>query len=263
MVPDAQLAPRGRDVRCGRCKHEWFVAAPVLESEGDDWDPLAMAAETAAAKTDGIEEALPPSFAAEEAPPAELAEADPADIASSVAVESTSEAPSTPASEEAPSPAAKQVPSLKPWAISKLPFMIAAPTLALLALILIFVAHYNAWAHVPVLKSIYSAVGAKPTDGLAIDELSMQKEEHDGKTNYILAGSISNHSATDRTVPTVRVTLLDAKGKSMWSRKYPVKELLKGGDVYPFRITNVETTQGANVATIQVDLGNSIQLMLR
>jgi hypothetical protein len=59
------------------------------------------------------------------------------------------------------------------------------------------------------------------------------------------------------------VLLKNQHGESVWGREYPVNQELEAGEVYPFRITNVETNLASSVATIAVDMGNSLQLMVR
>jgi predicted Zn finger-like uncharacterized protein len=157
----------------------------------------------------------------------------------------------------------RKMPSLRLSSIPKFPLMMATPVLALLWLTLAFVGHYPTWMGAPVLGSIYKTFGIQSTEGLRFDEVTMQRVEKDGKTNYILAGSIANQSSVERIVPSVRVALNDTKGKKLWTREYVVNETIKGGDVYPFRIANVETTFGDKVSSIVVDVGHPLQLMMR
>lgn len=112
------------------------------------------------------------------------------------------------------------------------------------------------WAYFP---SWYGSTA----DGLVFDEVTMEREEMEGRTRFIIAGSIANHDAVPRTVPLVRVELKNDKGKVVWARAYPVGERLDAGQVYPFRIDNVETSFAGSVATIVLDIGNSMELMAR
>ena len=59
---------------------------------------------------------------------------------------------------------------------------------------------------------------------------------------------------------------MQLKGKDggvLWERDYEVNEMLKPGEVYPFRIDNVETAFAASVTSIVVDVGHNLQLMMR
>jgi predicted Zn finger-like uncharacterized protein len=141
------------------------------------------------------------------------------------------------------------------------PFMVAVPVLALLWLILALYAYYPGWQ--PRLGGVYALLGATTTQGLAFADVSMQPLTNGGKTNYVIGGSISNQSAEERLVPTVRVQLKGKDGGVLWERDYEVNEMLKPGEVYPFRIDNVETAFAASVTSIVVDVGHNLQLMMR
>lgn len=141
--------------------------------------------------------------------------------------------------------------------------MIAAPILALLWFTFAFMSHASRWTDAPVIGGMYRLFGATSTKGLAFAELKMEREEEESKTRFILSGKIVNHATVERTVPIVRVLLKDKDGGEVWARKYPVNIALKPGEDYPFRIVNVETSFGEKVETVVIDLGNSMELMLR
>ena len=143
------------------------------------------------------------------------------------------------------------------------PFIIATPVLAALWLVLSFMTYFPSWSNAPGLSSLYNAFGVEPLDGLAFADVNMEREQEGSKTKFILSGSIRNNTSEARAVPTVRVLLKNKEDKILWSREYPVNTELKAGDVYPFRITNVETAFAKSVSSIVVDMGNSLQLMAR
>ena len=91
----------------------------------------------------------------------------------------------------------------------------------------------------------------------------MTRETEEGKTRFIFSGNVVNHADVVRKLPLVHVALKDKAGHAVWGRDYPVNIELKAGEVYPFRIVNVETSFGDSVATIILDLGHSLQLMMR
>lgn len=164
---------------------------------------------------------------------------------------------------EAVPPIANAVPALVKRSIPVLPFQIATGVFAALWLVLAFFAYFPKGMHAPVFSSIYAMFGAKPIDGLRFSDLHMNREEGDGKTQFIVSGSITNQSSETHTVPTVSVKLQDADGELIWSREYPVGEELAGGEVYPFRIANIETAFADKVTRIVLDVGNPLQLRVR
>jgi hypothetical protein len=147
--------------------------------------------------------------------------------------------------------------------INPKPFKIAVPILAAVWLVAAFITYFPRWQQAPVLSGIYAAFGVKPLDGLVFADVNMERAQEGSKTKSILTGSISNHSSAVQAVPTVRVLLKDKNHKTIWGRDYPVNAELKAGDVYPFRITNVETSFAGSVSSIVVDMGNSLQLLVR
>lgn len=162
-----------------------------------------------------------------------------------------------------PVPRGSNLPVIKRSPLNPKPFKIAAPLLAAVWLILAFITYFPKWKDAPVLGGIYRAVGATPTDGLVFADVEMEREQEGPKTKFILSGSVQNHSSGERFVPTVRVKLLDKDNKTLWGREYAVNTKLEAGKVYPFRITNVETAFAKSVSSIVVDMGNSLQLMVR
>ncbi|MFM9889727.1 MAG: zinc-ribbon domain-containing protein [Rickettsiales bacterium] len=172
--------------------------------------------------------------------------------------------PEIPPAAVMPADATASVPAVKRRRLRAKPFKIAAPVLALVWILLAFVAYFPQWQTAPVLSGIYRTLGMQPTDGLVFADVHMEKSVgQGGKTQFILSGSIVNHAATVRTVPTVRVKLKTGDGKTAWSREYAVNVTLKAGEVYPFRIANVETSFAANVTSIVLDVGHALQLMMR
>lgn len=156
------------------------------------------------------------------------------------------------------------VPAVKRRHLRTKPFKIVAPVLALVWAAVAFMAYFPHWQTAPVLSGIYRTLGIESTDGLVFADVHMEKSVGSGgKTQFILAGSIVNHAATSRAVPSVRVKLKTGDGKTVWSREYAVNVTLKAGEVYPFRIANVETSFGSNITSIVLDVGHALQLMMR
>lgn len=143
------------------------------------------------------------------------------------------------------------------------PFMIATPILAALWLVMSLTTYFPRWSAMPVLADIYHMVGIVPLDGLVFADVGMQREQKGNRAKFLLTGSIRNYSSETREVPIVRVILKDSNNKTIWGRSYPVNSKLDAGDVYPFRISNVETSFASNVSSIVVDMGNPLQLAVR
>jgi len=223
QVADQLIPAAGRVVRCSRCTHEWFV-----QPEPRD---------------EAFERFITPEAAPEhEAMP--IFE-DPSPTIAPKRFRATM-----------PAAAPKRVRSARP-------FKIAAPLIAATWLVVAGIAYFPRWSVSPALSGVYEAFGVTPTDGLAFAEVQMQREQEGNKTRFILSGSIRNNSSALRRVASVRVALKGKDNEKIWGREYPVNVELKAGTAYPFRITNVETTFAKNVASIVVDMGNPLQLMVR
>jgi predicted Zn finger-like uncharacterized protein len=230
-VPDALIPPEGRTVRCGKCASEWHT--PGLE----------------------LREQAPPAPAIDEVAPASEI------LAAAPAQDVTEAAPEEPATAAA-APRA-QLPVVRRKAFPLWPFQAAAGVLAAAWLVIALYAYFPKGQFQPGIGAIYSALGVTDTRGLVFADVTMERENLGGRTRFILAGSIANHAAQARMIPTVRVALKDKDGKEVWSRKYAVEQTVKGGEVYPFRIEDVETAFAARATSIVLDIGNSFELVMR
>lgn len=156
-----------------------------------------------------------------------------------------------------------QLPAIATKPLPTLPFFIAIPVLALLWFAAALFANYPSWMGAPGISGIYSMLGATPTDGLAFSKANLAREVEGQRTRFVISGEIANTSDTLRTIPSVRVTLVDAQGDEVASRVYAVNVKVKPGDTYPFRITNMSTSFGDRVHDVVLDLGHDLQLMFR
>ncbi len=270
-IAEVQVPPEGRTVRCSRCRHEWHVekqgAQEVLPPAPTPQAPPAAIEATPPAAVENFTPAADetannePLFVeqVQTTEPEKVEDLDPEFLAQLDAVIAQSEANAGKPAKAAK--AAKVKTARTPIPVK--PFKLAVPALAVLWLVVAFVAYFPSWAELPGLSGIYHALGAKPTDGLVFSDVAMERAQEGSKTKYILSGSIQNHSNMARVVPTVRVLLQDKNGKTIIKRAYPVNAELKAGDTYPFRIANIETAFSASITNIVVDLGNSFQLMVR
>lgn len=238
LVADALVPPGGRTVRCGACKHQWFVGLA---------SPAATIQEVAPGFAEVSEPAAPPS-------PTQTATVDFATLAENAA--------------PMPAPklegaAARKLPVVKKRLLPTWVFASGAGLLATSWLVLAVIAYFPSWQHSLVFTGLYKSIGAVATDGLVFEEVSMEKQKQEGRTQFILAGSIANTAAQLRRLPKVRVELRSAEGKVLWKRNYPVNQTIKAGEVFPFRIEDVQTSFGDRVTTITVDIGNSLELLVR
>lgn len=230
LVNDALIPLEGRDVRCGKCKHTWFVQANPIPMDG-------VAAEKAASQTSPV-----------------FADFDHA-LANASADEAEEMAKS--ASGDAQLPAVQT----KAFAIKRAILPTAGLTVA--ALCMAIMACYPSWKHAPIASGIYGMLGYADTKGLALSDINLVRETNDSKTRFLVSGNVLNRNEEETLLPEVRVSLLDSKGEVMWSRSYVVNKTLSAHDIYPFRITNAETAFGDKVAQVMVDVGNSYEMMVR
>jgi predicted Zn finger-like uncharacterized protein len=229
LVNDALIPSKGREVRCGKCKHNWFFTPPVSSDSP---------------QTDGQPNESPAFAAFDHA----LATATPEQA--SVMAESAGNTAQLPAIARAPF-------SLKRALLPTAALVIIA-TLTALAV------HYPEWKTLPVVGGTYRLAGFADTTGLAFSDMKVTREVTESKTRFIVAGNIINRlDATTVQLPEVRVSLIDSQGKILLSRSYQVNKTMVANDIYPFRVTNVETSFADKVAQVVVDLGNSYEMMVR
>lgn len=262
-VPDGAIPPAGRSVRCSSCKNEWHAMAPaaapkpqpkpvpvpqpepvsVVQPEPDmgvqvDHSFLEELARATEAPNESITDVMP-----EPEPMPDL---------------SVFEEPKV-QPKPSPQPVKKQGFKL-PFPLW--PFKLVAPSIALVWFILAFFAYSPSWVYGP-LSGLYSAFGAVPTDGVVLADVAMQQEKDGQRTRYLISGNIVNQEASERTIPIVRVQMLGKDNKAFWTREYEVNKTLKPGEIYPFRITNAETSFAHNVSQLVVDVGHPMQMMFR
>jgi predicted Zn finger-like uncharacterized protein len=230
LVNDALIPLVGRDVRCGNCKHTWFVSPNPIPMDG-------VTAEKAATQTS-------PVFADFDHA---LANAT-ADEAEDMAMSASADA---------------QLPALQAKAFNMKRAILPTAGLSIAALCMALMAYYPSWKHAPIASGVYGMLGYEDTKGLALSDMNLVRETSDSKTRFLVSGNVMNRNEENTLLPEVRVSLLDSTGEVMWSRSYVVNKTLSANDIYPFRITNAETAFGDKVAQVMVDVGNSYEMMVR
>jgi predicted Zn finger-like uncharacterized protein len=249
-VLDTAVPVQGRAVRCGQCGHEWH-AHPATR---------AAALEAATVQADTVEHAVPPPATALVAPEALPTTEEEILARLEAATQATQQKPKRRVNDRPTRMTDAKVSRLP---TNPLPFKLAAAAFAACWLVLAYFAYFPSLKSLPGFSGVYEAFGATPTDGLVFADVSMEREQEGNRARFILSGSIRNDTSVSREIPSVRVELKDKDAGVMWSREYPVKKELKPGEVYPFRISNVETNFAKNVVHIIVDMGNAMQLMVR
>ena len=257
LVANHLLPPFGRTVKCGSCKHEWH--ATPEDAEPEDAGPQTV---------DGASfESVPTSKTPVTEPVAPAPEANNDDVLEAA---ESADAPAEPESfteaferAAAEQHASRQLPVVVKPKIPTHILKIAAASIAFVWFVVAAHVHFHSWQGLPVLGGISGMFGDSNMGGLRFDSLKLTPQKQGQSTSYLLSGMLINESAAYRTVPVVRVQLKSADNKEVWSREYALDKRLKPGESYPFRISNVKTTFGDQVATVHVDLGNAMQLMFR
>lgn len=248
----------GRMVRCSRCKNAWHVNPWDLKDD----NAVVEAVAPGTAPVQAVNDTMPASVEVE-GESTRMPDPEPAAVLDDDFMKrldkAISDAP--PQGKRRPTPTRRKD-DVKPF-INPRVLKLAAPALAATWFIVAFFAYSPSWSNAPVIGALYSAFGASETEGLVFSDVTMEREQEGSMARFILAGSVRNYSNETRKVPTVRVVLKNKEGSPLWGREYPVNQELKAGEVYPFRITNVETNFAASVARIEVDMGNSMQLLVR
>ncbi|MFZ4125510.1 MAG: zinc-ribbon domain-containing protein [Rickettsiales bacterium] len=247
-VPDGAIPATGRTVRCSACKHQWHALPPIPQEPRNvavDTDFLTELTKV----TDAPEVPETPDVTTQA--PQTVSEEDAKAMAAIEAALSNA-APKSP-----PKPAKPR------FELPLRPFKVAVPALAACWLILAFYAYFPSWANAPIIGSIYRLMGVVPTDGVVLADIAMQPQKEGQRTRFLISGNIVNQEASVRVVPTVRVQMLDRQNDVVWEREYEVNKTLTPGEIYPFRITNAETSFGHNVAQLVVDVGHPLDMMFR
>lgn len=156
----------------------------------------------------------------------------------------------------------KRLPAIPGKPVKAWPFQVAAGVLAASWLVIAIYAYFPGW-HAGMLSGLYSSLGVTDTSDLVFADVAMEREDMEGRTRFLLSGAVANQGSQPRLLPTVRVEVKDDEGKVIWGQKYPVGETIQPGQVYPFRIDNVETSFANRAASIVLDMGNTFELVMR
>lgn len=212
LINAAALQPNGREVRCGRCRHQWFATPAEPEM------PAPEAAPERPLKP------LPPPL-----PPEPTAPVEPRPI-----------------------PRGSNLPAIPKPRRSALGAILGWGLLALVVIGLgVAIAERDSvMAVYPGSRSVYGAVGFEVPaagEGLQINEVTSSRTMQEGLPVLVCEGRISNVSRYERRVPTLRGALRDAAGRELqaWTFSVPSASLAPG-ETIAFR---TEVRQPASSAT--------------
>ena len=193
-LADGAVGPAGRTVRCKACGHRWHAtpeSVAAAEAAAARSDSAAAVAEAAAARSDRAAAAAPSAARAE--PPVERLE---------------------------PIEAAPVPPPLghSSGAVGGTGGAIAWLLLVLLILLVaaLYIGRNQVVEAIPSLAPIYQKIGLRVAmrSGLELRNLSSSRTMENGRPVLVVSGEVHNTSAQERTLPRIRVALLDdARGE--------------------------------------------------
>jgi predicted Zn finger-like uncharacterized protein len=215
LINAAALAPDGREVRCGRCRHQWFAVPPEPE-------PLEL-------EEPAPEPSTPPPLP----PPPPLAE------------------PAAPV-EPRPIPKGSNLPVIAKQRRTSVGAIVGWVVLGLVivGLGVAIAERETVMARYPETRPIYGAVGfatPKLGDGLAITDENCSRVTQEGLPVLVCEGRLRNNTKYDQRVPGLRGALFDAGGRELqaWTFSISTTTLAPNQSV-PFR---TEVRQPASAAT--------------
>lgn len=254
LVNSSLIPADGRDVKCAKCMHQWFVEG---EPPAADYAPMPL-------KTDPVIEAEPTHFMQ-----ARLGDDHPeAFNDDDLEYAFKDEEPVIAAPEEVIPEAfrTEYKPSHMPVIAEPIskplqPFIIAASVLLVCAVVSGLFAFRHALS--PSLGGIYSVLGMTATDGLALADVEVRARPSRSQVRYVVEGAIMNESDQPRHVPILRIAMVDKNGEWIAMREYQDETTVKAGESYPFKAGNLETAFADKVDHLLIEIGNGTQLMLR
>lgn len=193
VVPDSAIGAEGRTVRCAKCRNSWFQEAAPL--------PVAAAPAPVAAPAPPPPAPPPPApTPVEAAPPVETPMAPPPVYAEPAWDDDT---PSSFAHE--PPFRARRNPA-RMWTIAA----------AIFAAVALGAVGATAWYGLPDWMPFARPLFAESQPGLKLDFPARQQDRHelaDHSWFFNANGTVTNISATARSVPTILIVLRDARGR--------------------------------------------------
>ncbi len=207
VVNPSSIGRAGRDVRCAKCGHTWFEAAPADVPMVDNIAP-----------TPEQVRPIPPG--------------------SGLPV---------------PVPPSDVTPALRYAAFT-------AVAACLVAALVLF--QPTLQQRLSFLTPAYSLLGLNDTRGIVLADVEVDKIDEETYSSYTVRGALINEAKGEKAIPTVRITLLDDKGKTYryWDFKQGSK--IKPGERLPFTADKLDV-RGGTIAHVLVEVGNAVELSLR
>lgn len=202
IIDDDQLGPRGRRVRCGRCRHVWLAESGESEPE---------------AAAPAVEEAEPEPEAETEPEPSE-----------------PEEAPAEPLKAERAAPAAA-TPAPPPGGHGILVGWIALVVVLVGIAAGLWFGRDTVVATVPETARLYRMAGIPLTvgQGLEFRQVTRDRRLLDGEHVLVIEGQVVNHTDDVRRLPLLRAALLDGQGEVLadWTFEAASSTVGPGGAV--------------------------------
>lgn len=252
-VPDNSIGENGREVRCAKCGHEWFVTPTA---EGDIFAaPEEEAAEPEAELEFAMAEEADEESAGEEASEdAEQPEED-ADDLSDIAYEELEQRLQA-AAKKSGSAAGNGQGGNGLWIAGFVILLLAATGLSLLV--------YRETLAGP-LGPLYRAFGFYPTDGVVLQEASLEIPPSRRKKRYILHCKVVNTSEEPRYLPQMHIQIVSEHGVTIAEDDdfldAGLKEL-QPGEVFDCGDPEFTSPSDSAVKMI-INLGSPLELSLR
>lgn len=160
----------------------------------------------------------------------------------------------------APIPKGSALPVIQPKPSAPHWLKVAAMCTFLITLGSIPVFYYdNALKLVPQIEAVYETLGVPSTQGLGFENLALQEA---GGNTYLLKGTLINASKTSRTMPNLRIKVLDKQNKVLHTIMLKSSgETLTAGESFDF--SNKLAALPETAKKLDVDIGNNLELLLR
>ena len=216
-VKDTAMPPQGRTVRCKKCGHSWFAAAPEAALVAEDVMPQPLPA------------GAPP------APEAERTTAVVTDAPAAVVATVARAEPTVSPDHLAPFGFRPETAAaVRPGKVRRLA-VVAGWALLLLSILVLLWSAYRYRAQVvgswPRAASLYAWVGWPVRDGsLMLSDVQYGRRVENHRALLVVSGSLRNLSGQSRPVPPLQVLLRDGRGRVLQRYVFaPPVRVLKAG----------------------------------
>lgn len=227
LVPDSAIGVTGRSVRCASCRHSWFQEGAIIDTEGLETPPTAIADTTVPPPTGEIRSAATETGAE----PTAESTAMPSAPISRTPVEPLTEPPATPPPFAAQDSSFAHEPPFKPRRNPAKLWTYAAVAFAAIVGLGGGALYYYG---MPNFFQQYQMASLEATPLLI--ELSDEQDRQtlqDGTEYFAASGTIINPTNREQEILPILVNLRDASGRIVysWKMKAPAKTIAAGGKI--------------------------------